>query len=66
MNQIKKIPIEWIIETLDAKINPYCEDERSNVVRAVIEDLIILGAIDESVIDLSPIPDPKKVEVDRG
>ncbi len=49
----KKIPIEWLIETLDARLNPYSEEMLDGVVRKVIEDLVIMGLIDEDQIEFA-------------
>jgi len=49
----KKIPLNWLIETLDARLNPYREEVLSGVVEAVVSDLRILGLIDEAKLDLA-------------
>ena len=51
----KKIPIEWLIETLDARLNPYSESLLLGVPRQVFEDLVIMGLIDETKIDFTEI-----------
>lgn len=49
----KKIPIEWLIATLDARLNPYSDEMLNGAVRRVIDDLVTMGLIDEDQIDFT-------------
>lgn len=59
----KKIPITWLTEMLDSKVNPYGEGAVEGVVETILEDLHVLGLLDESRIDFDELPQTDTIEM---